>query len=293
MCADFSERNGENRRFWANALLDFRNFCRFLKQRKSLDTTRRTGLHIRSSASDTALIIAKVEVMARYTALQQIGATAVATGLFLISGCRSASVSSGPGYYPGSWSVPFYRSFERSTPTPDNSLTPTPVPDNSPDILPVPGYSEPEVPPSPSAQKSQRKGFLNSSFKLPGFGRQPADVHQTAAKTDDHSTVVRLRKPKFPPVRETTRPTEEIVHSRSTDREIPLTAPQPLDSEIVELRAPQSLPVVTPRSPRSGASRQWPQANTNNNGETGFDKSNSPSAVSTEGEMPLLLPPAP
>jgi len=233
--------------------------------------------------------------MVRYTNLQRIGATAFASGLLLISGCRSASISSGSGFNPGSWSMPFYRSFERSTPPIDDSLTPTPMPENAPEILPVPGYSEPEVPPSPSVQKSQRKSFLNSSFKFPSFGRQANDVHQTGAKADDHSTAVRLRKPKYP-ARDTDRATtEEVVHSRSTGSEIPLTGPQPIDNETIDLPspAPRSLPVVTPRSSRYDGSRQWPTANTNNNSEKSFGSSTTSSGESPEGEMPLLLPPAP
>lgn len=230
--------------------------------------------------------------MARFTTLQQIGATAFASGLLLISGCRTASISSGPGYYPGSWSLPFYRSFERSTPPADTSLTPTPTPDNSPEILPVPGYSEPEVPPSPSAHKSQRKGFLNSSFRFPSFGRQANDVHQTAGNTDDHSTAVRLRKPRLPARDAGRAMTEEVVHSRSTSSDIPLTAPQSLDEETIELPspAPRNLPVVTPRTSRYDVSRQWPRANANTNSESSYD---APTASAVEGEMPLLLPPAP
>ncbi len=119
---------------------------------------------------------------------QRVGTTAVLTGLLLSSGCRSASVNSNSGSSGLSSPIsapPFYRSFQQTYPSYDgnngNHQTPLPQPE-PPSVLPVPGYSEPELPPSPSAKKS-RWNLVPSGFKFPSSARQNSDVRQSGTQS--------------------------------------------------------------------------------------------------------------
>lgn len=108
---------------------------------------------------------------------QQIGAL-LASGLMLVTGCKSASVSSGSSYNPSLGSPS--QIYKPSNDDIYQPQSPTPVP--PPAVLPMPGYSEPEVPPAPSTQKS-RWNLVPSNFKTP-FSRPSRSVDQTAADSD-------------------------------------------------------------------------------------------------------------
>ena len=120
---------------------------------------------------------------------QRVGTTAVLTGLLLSSGCRSASVNTNSGSSGVSSPIsalPFYRSFQQTPPSYDgnngNHQSPLPQPE-PPSVLPAPGYSEPELPPSPSAKKS-RWNLVPSGFKFPSGTRPNSDVRQSGTRSD-------------------------------------------------------------------------------------------------------------
>ena len=154
---------------------------------------------------------------------QQIGPMAsVVTSLMLVSGCKNASVNNGPSLVPGGVGTPsIYRSYPQPARPYSEDMNQLPSTQPAPPAtLPVPGYSEPEVPPAPSAQRS-RWNFLPPNFKMPSLGRQSSDVHQTAAKSDEHGigAIFKKNKSGSPTLRddvEVGEVIEEVVHSRSS-----------------------------------------------------------------------------
>ena len=243
--------------------------------------------------------------------------TPVIASLILVSGCRSASVnsSSGNNSVPGATGSPsFFRSYpfsghsidddENQVPTPQ-SVPPTPLPD--------PGYTEPEIPPAPTAQKS-KWNFKSSHFKLPTIGRQSADVKQMGAKNDESGFASKFKtNPSGSPTLredENNESTSEIVSPRTSDVKSHSSA-SPLavddlhipdhyrvdDSDAVKSRY---RPPTAPTRSRYHVIKQWPDSRTKSDSSS---KSASPSdtnsdlpeltvpgASGAEGGVPRLLP---
>ena len=253
----------------------------------------------------------------------------VVTSLILVSGCRSASVDNSHGNVlaPGVLgSPPAYKSYPQPGEPYDGGMnqfpSPQPVP---PAAIPTPGYSDPEVPPPPSAQKS-RWNFRNSSFKLPSLNRQTSEVRQMGAKSDEHGLVTIFRKNKksaSPTLRDTEDvAVDEVVRPRSSTTNNDPVAAVPKLSESEELNAPvyaasnagksesnlsstassNSAPIRT----RYGVVNQWPSArnstrvpeNTNSSGGTSYDIPRLAPPITTNevpaasNEIPRLLPPS-
>lgn len=109
----------------------------------------------------------------------------IALSLSLVGGCRSAGYrsesSSGESGYG---TAPFYQSYPKPiAPYSEDINQPPSSQPNSSGVAPVPGYSDPEVPPAPSAQRSKR-GFTPSNLKNT-FNRTSSDVQEMASKTGE------------------------------------------------------------------------------------------------------------
>lgn len=129
--------------------------------------------------------------MTRFFTKQRLATMAsIALSLSFVAGCRSASYqsdsSAGERRYG---SLPFYQPYPKP-PEPYNDELKEP-PESQP-ILPVPGFSDPEVPPAPSAQRS-KKGLTPSNFKFPSLNRQANEVHQMTARTGERLSALKNR----------------------------------------------------------------------------------------------------
>lgn len=211
--------------------------------------------------------------------VHRFGATAVLTSLMLVTGCRTASVN--PASSSGG-TPPFFRSFDRAPRSNDyddgayQSPSPEPMP---PAILPAPGYSEPDVPPPPSAKKS-RWNLAPSVFKFQSKTRQNSEVHQTGAKVNREFSSILGKERSIAP----------LLHDQSGD----------LVEETVQSRfsaAPTGPALSSPASFESGMSnaarfRLKPQVSRDANPiPPSAPLWNEKAGSTVTGEMPLLLPP--
>ena len=223
--------------------------------------------------------------MASNLNVQRIGTTVVLTGVLLVTGCHSASVNPAPA---SGGTPPFFRSYDRTPRSYDDSndsyQSPSPEP-MPPAILPAPGYSEPNVPPSPSAKKS-RWNPVPSGFKFQSK-RQNSDVHQTGAKIDrGFSSTLGKERSVAPYLHDQSHDfVEETVQSRFSVA--------PTDSALSPPPSFDARPSFEPGMSSAVRFRLKPTVLRDANSIPPSAPQRNDEAPSTSnGEMPLLLPPS-